>query len=348
MVKKLQRVLFALLLLCVVYAALMLQRNDTTSRQEPEEALDGGKWRIVAIIPDTGGADGRNIRQEMEIAGASYGAYIEFYETASAVEQRSVLQIAVDSGADGVILYPMEKSGYTADLAACEGRGIPVVVISQRLENARFDTFIGSAGNSERMAVLSCVSAVNGEGRLLIVDHLNAGGHFYTEAAMLVPAAEAPAPSGDEDFPALQTKISGLVSAPFEGYRVENVTVLDETHASSYSLYTEVYKLLTSWQPDAVFSYDRDVTNVIAACLTNSNNLEMYAVGYGDPRECAEQLRDGTLNGLVVQYDSYAASTAVRYLAELCKGSYMPPVVDSGLILITENNMERVLGENEL
>ena len=64
---------------------------------------------------------------------------------------------------------------------------------------------------------------------------------------------------------------------------------------------------------DAVFSYDGDVTSTIAACLANINEgQKIYAVGYGSLQDFAEQLRDGTLDGLVTQNDTNAASLAAR------------------------------------
>ncbi|MCI9002237.1 MAG: sugar ABC transporter substrate-binding protein [Oscillibacter sp.] len=355
MIQRAQRVVFGLLILCMGYAAFMLWSTFAMFRMDPGKALERDMPRLLAVIPNGGSADGRSIERELNKAGEQFGAFVEIYETATAEEQRQVLQIAADGGADGVLLYPMEKDGYAAALAACGEENIPVVVISQRLNDAGFDTYIGSAVNSERMAALSCISATEGAGRLLIVDHLNTGGQSYTEAAVLAPAEksvvedpEAPeVPAKPPDYSQLRTKISDLVNAPFEGYRVENVTIIEGPRISPYSLYTEIYRLLASEAPDAVFSYDGDVTNVVAACRTNAY-MDIYAVGYGDPRECAEQLRGGTLNGLVLQNDTYAAALAVRYLVELDKGVSMPASVDSGIVLVTENNMERILGENEV
>lgn len=345
MIKHAQRVVFGLLLACMGYAAFMLWSTFAIFRADPGDGLESGMPRLLAVIPDGGSADGRSLQRELNKAGGQFGALVEIYETATAEEQRRVLQIAADGGADGVLLYPMEKDGYAGALAACGD--IPVVVISQRLASGSFDTYIGSAVNSERMAALSCISATGGAGRLLIVDHLNTGGQSYTEAAMLVPLEDGGGAPEAADYSRLRTKISDLVNAPFEGYRVQNVTVMEGPQISPYSLYTEVYRLLASESPDAVFSYDGDVTSVIAACRTNAY-LDIYAVGYGTPRDCAEQLRAGTLDGLVVQNDTYAAALAVRYLVELVKGASMPAAVDSGIVLITEDNMDRILGENEV
>ena len=84
---------------------------------------------------------------------------------------------------------------------------------------------------------------------------------------------------------------------------------------------------------------------MIAACLTNTYTLpDIYTVGYGDLEECADQIRNGTLDGLIQQNDAYSASLAVRYLLELRKGGIMPADVDSGFTLVTVNNLERILG----
>ena len=257
-----------------------------------------------------------------------------------------MIQIAVDSQAGGILLYPVEKSGYGDVLAECQESLIPVVVISQRLENAAFETCIGSTSTSERMAVLSCIGAGGGTGAVLVVDRLSSGSQLYMEAMVLEP--RAPEESVDTlELPELRTKVSNLTAMSFEGYQVRSAIVLDNEQASSYSMYTEIYKLLDTQRPAAVFSYDADVTNVIAACLTNTYTLpDIYTVGYGDLEECADQIRNGTLDGLVQQNDAYSASVAVRYLTELKKGSTRPTDVDSGFTIVTASNLDRILAGN--
>ena len=344
MIKGSQRIILSLLLICALYAASLITSTYQYFQADTEAALSGDKRRIVAIIPDSGNVDVDGIRREAEAAGDRYGAFVEIYETSTKEEQLRVIQIAVDSSVDGVLLYPMEKTGYDLVLTACRHREIPVVVISRRLDSGPFDTFIGSAVNSERMAVLSCISATEGTGRVLVVDRLNSGGRLYMEAAVLEPSKITTPGAGEE----LKTKAANLVNAPFEGYRVADVTVMDEKQSSSSSLHNEVCNLLETQRPDAVFSYDEDVTNVIAACLTSEADLRgIYAVGYGDVQECAEHLRSGTLDGLVQQNEAYSASLAVRYLVELRKGSIMPASVDSGIALVSADNLERMLTGNE-
>ena len=164
------------------------------------------------------------------------------------------------------------------------------------------------------------------------------------EAAALEPVGtEEP-----QGLPELRTKVANLAEMPFEGYQVQSVTVLEDEQASSYSMYTELYRLLDTQRPAAVFSYDEDVTNVIAACLTNTYTLpDIYTVGYGILEECADQIRSGTLDGLIQQNDAYSASLAVRYLLELRRGGIMPADVDSGFTLVTVNNLDRILAGSE-
>ena len=337
---KWSRLIFGLLLVCAVYAASLIVSTYRLFLIDSGEAPPAGRRRIVAVIPDAGNVDSDTIRRDVEEASERYGAMVEFYETATKEEQFQVIRIAVDSGADGVLLYPMEKQGYGTVLAECRQNRIPVVVISQRLESAPFDTFIGSTNAAERMAVLSCIGAAGGTGKVLVVDRLSSGGQLYMEAAALEPAETAEL----QELPELRTKVANLTGMRFEGYQIQDVTVLDDEQASSYSLYTELYKLLDTQRPAAVFSYDEDVTNVVAACLTNTYTLpDIYTVGYGDLQDCADQIRSGTLDGLIRQNDADSASLAVRYLLELRKGGTMPADVDSGFTLVTVNNLDRIL-----
>ena len=343
MTKHFQQVIMLLLLVCVVYAGALITSTYRLFLVDAEEVPPENRQRIVAVISDAGNVDGDRIRKAAMLAGERYGALVEFYETATKEEQLRVIQIAVDSRAGGILLYPVEKSGYGDVLAECQQNLIPVVVISQRLENAYFNTFIGSTSTSERMAVLGCIGAGGGTDKVLVVDRLSSGSQLYMEAVALEPTVPE-APGEIPELPELRTKVANLTTMSFDGYRVQSATVLDNEQASSYSMYTEIYKLLDTQRPAAVFSYDEDVTNVIAACLTNTYTLpDIYTVGYGDLEECADQIRSGTLDGLVQQNDAYSASVAVRYLTELRKGSIMPADVDSGFTIVTASNLDRIL-----
>jgi len=339
-IKGIRWTIFGLLVLCMVFAVSLVESTYQFLKNTPEDAFSGGKQRIIAVVPGAEDVDIVRIREEVRKSGERYGAYVEVYEAATAAEQQKIIGIAADSEVDGVLLYPMEESGYGSALERCHDKGIPVVVISQRLEEAVFDTFIGAAETSERMAVLSCVSATGGNGTILVVDRLNSDNQLCMEAAVLEPEGNHLPPF----IPELKTKVSGLVSDPFVGYQVKQVKVIERQQSTAYSLYTDVYKLLDVVKPDAVFSYDKDITAVIASCLTSADNLpDIYAVGYGDLKESSSHLLNGTLGGLVQQNDAYSAAVGVRYLVQLRKGSVMPSKLDSGFNLISPENLERML-----
>lgn len=345
MAKYVERGAFVLLLACILYAASLIDSTYKFFSGDSKDMLSEDIWRIVAVIPNDANVDVERIREETEASGERYGALVEFYETSTEEEQERVIQIAADSGADGILLYPITETGYTTPLAVCRQRGIPVVVICQRLENADFDTFIGSAIDSERMAVRSCVTATGGKGSILVIDRLQRGEETYMEAILLSPDQKETAVQQKK----LRTRVSDLAETPFVGYYVQDSISLDEEQAASANLYSELWELLRMYDPQAVFSYDENVTNAIAACLANRQNTpKIYAVGYGRVQECADLLRAGILDGIVQQNDSYSAALAVRYLVQLCKGSIMPNNVDSGITLISRDNLERILAGNEM
>lgn len=343
MAKIFQRVIFCLLILCFFYALEVIGSTYHLFHAGAVDPLANGKQRIVAVIPNTSSVDLEKIRARVSETGEEYGAFVEIYETSTENEQLEVMNIAIDSGVDGILLYPISKTGYDPVLQQCENADIPVVVISQPVDSDRYDTYIGAGAPSERMAVLSCVTATNGTGRVMLLDCMNQDTKTSIEAVVLTPDQENTAPPLGE----LKTRVANLAENPFEWYQVESVTVLNKERAS-LKLYFEIYKLLSVQNPDAVFSYDEDITSVVAACLDSSAFLSnIYTVGYGDVHELADQLRDQTLDGVVVQNDAYAASLAVRYLVALRKDSVMPSVVDAGIMLVTPDNLERILLASE-
>ena len=138
------------------------------------------------------------------------------------------------------------------------------------------------------------------------------------------------------------------MASPFEGYQIRSVIIADESQASSGNLYFEVQKQLLAYQPDAVFSCAEEVTDAVVNCIGHYEPLKgMYVIGHGNPKDYLNHLENGTINGVVTQNDSYAASLGVRFLAQLSSGSYMPQDVDSGITIITPSNMERFFAVEE-
>ena len=74
----------------------------------------------------------------------------------------------------------------------------------------------------------------------------------------------------------------------------------------------ELYRLLDTQRPAAVFSYDEDVTNVIAACLTNTYTLpDIYTTCYDK--------NNTTVNPGFFRRDPVMPETRKRYPRELPK-----------------------------
>ena len=298
----------------------------------------------MAIVPDSSSVDADVIRQEAEVAGERCNVFVDFYPTTTKEEQLQVLQIAVDSDVDGILLYPLESIGYTSALAKCVHKDIPVVAISRRPELAVFHSFIGATDKSERMAMLSCVSATEGKGTLMFMDRQVVDGLLCMEVVVLEPID----PDHETVYQKTKTRVKELVETPFEGYQVRNIAVLNENQASSSNLYSAVQQLLISYQPDAVFSHAEEVTDVIVNCVDNHESLKgTYVIGHGNPKDYLDHLKDGTINGVVTQNDAYSASLGVRFLAQLINGSPMPENADSGITIITAYNMERFFTSEE-
>jgi len=344
MKKRNRAIIIILLLICVGLVVIQLSSGELSIKAgTPKLGIDE-KLRIMVVVPDTSEIDLEGIRTEAEAAAEKCNAFLEFYLTATKEEQLQVLEIASDSHTDGILLYPAEKEGYTSALATCMRKEIPIVVMSRRVENAVYDSFIGSTAKSERMAALGCVGETGGNGKLLFIDRQMVGGLLYMEAILL----EASENDASKVFRQMKTKVSDLAEAPFERYRVADAVVLIDDQASSGNLYTAVLNLLQDYQPDAVFSYAEEVTDVIVNCLTKEENLKgIHVIGYGNPEEYAEHLRDGIINGVVTQNDAYSASLGVRFLAQLRNGSYMPSSADSGITIISADTMERFFASAE-
>ena len=338
MEKRNRAIIIILLLICIGVVVSQLAFGELSIKERSSQSDIDEKLRIMVVIPDTSGIDIEGIRAEAEAAAENRNVFLEFYLTSTKEEQLQVLEIASDSNTDGILLYPAETEGYTSALATCMRKDIPIVVMSRRVKNAVYDSFIGSTAKSERMAVLGCVRETGGNGKILFIDRQMVGGLLYMEAVLLEPSKN----DASEVFLQMKTKVSDLTEASFEGYRVADAVVLVDEQASSSNLYTAVLDLLQGYQPNAVFSYAEEVTDVIVNCLTNEENLKgIQVIGYGNPEEYAEYLREGIVNGVVTQNDAYSASLGVRFLAQLRNGSSMPRSADSGITIISADNMER-------
>lgn len=334
--------LTSLLLVCLGLVYYMIDDANMVYVETADYAKLEEKILVMGIVPKT--EQSGQLLQAMQTAGDLYGAHVELYECTTSQEQANLLALATQVGVDGVMLYPIDSSGYEDMLAQCTQADIPVVVISKRLESGTCDIFIGPSLNAERMAISACIGRVGGEGEILIIDQLVVEQGMYLEVAKITKESQTPAYQGENPM----TRIADVVEKPFDGYTVTDVLTIKDDSTGYNSLYYALKDLINDIEPSAIFSYDESLTNTIASCLAAQQRTTPYVMGYGTLDANESYLRSGEIDGLVVTEDVEASALAVRFLKQLHIKSTMPSESGIGLTLIFQNDLERILENYEL
>lgn len=89
----------------------------------------------------------------------------------SVARQASQIETLVNDGIDGIVIEPASEKGLESALLACELQKIPVVLVTQRLNDEKtIDCFVGPDSRlSGRLQMKACVDDLDGQGDIVIL-----------------------------------------------------------------------------------------------------------------------------------------------------------------------------------
>jgi ribose transport system substrate-binding protein len=281
----------------------------------------------IAVIPKgTSHIFWQSIRAGAERAGKELGVEIIWrgpLREDDRDSQVSEVEGFVSRGVSGIVLAPLDEAALQGPVADAKARNIPVVIFDSGLKGSDYVSFVatdnlkGGELGGERLA-----EAMHGKGKVILLRY--AEGHDSTAKR-------------EQGFLDTLTKHSGIEvvsSNQYVGADVEGAYKRAEAILSSYK------KPDGSLGIDGIFTPNESSTFATLRVLQDNGWAgKVKFVGFDSSDNMVKGLRDGVLDGLVVQDPVKMGYLGVKTIVAHIRGQPIDKRIDTGVHVVTPANM---------
>lgn len=230
--------------------------------------------------------------------------------------QIALVENAISSGVDGIILIPVDSEALVPVAEQAEAAGIPVIVVDGPVNTDKVTSYIATDNEAGgRLAMQTLVDLMGGEGKAVVVNALagipsNDGRGIGAEAV----AAENP-----------------------------GITLLETLRGADQAaaLQNTENMLMANADIGGIFSaYDRGAIGAGQALMNAGLNGKVRHVAFDASGDEIEMLKDGTIDALIVQQPYEMGRLAVEYIFKTINGEEVPAQVATDVVVVTRDNMD--------
>ncbi len=302
----------AILLLGVATAgSLACQRKET-----------GPKKRVIAVIPKgVSHSFWLTVKAGADAAGTEFGVEIDWKGPASETDisgQINIVEDAINRRVDGIVLAPSHGDSLVPMVQRAQREGVPVTIFDSGISTENY---------------LSYVSTDNRAGGALAADRMGAQLKGTGKVAILgVKKGSVSTDEREEGF-------NERIKAAYPGIQVVQWLYGEANAAKSLSTAED---MLTS-HPDlnGLFASNESSTvGAVRAIRQRGLSKQVVLVGFDSTPDLVAQVRDGSIDSLVVQNPFKMGYEGVRTILEKLAGREPARRIDTGVVLLTKENLE--------
>lgn len=287
----------------------------------------GSAWaksdEIAVIVKSANSTFWQNVRKGAETAGADLGGKYKVTfqgpEAETSIDaQVNMVDNAVNRGVAGIVLAASDPVALVPAVKKAYESGIPVVLIDSGLnsDGKYYQSFLATDNRAAgKLAAEKLLAKVKG-GKVAVMS--------FTQGA--ASAIERTGGFIDE----VKAKADYKIVGPYYS-NSEMVTALNQTE-----------DVLGS-NPDiaAIFGANEPTAVGMARAVKQKGFAgKIVAVGFDGNSDLQNFVRDGTLDGIVVQSSYQMGYKGVDTIGKLIKGEKVKKVIDTGVVYVTKENID--------
>ncbi|MDP0403478.1 ABC transporter substrate-binding protein [Glaesserella parasuis] len=278
---------------------------------------------IAVIVKSANSTFWQNVRKGAETAGADLGGKYKVTfqgpESETAIDaQVNMVDNAVNRGVAGIVLAASDPVALVPAVKKAYESGIPVVLIDSGLnsDGKYYQSFLATDNRAAgKLAAEKLLAKVKG-GKVAVMS--------FTQGA--ASAIERTGGFIDE----VKSKADYKIVGPYYS-NSEMVTALNQTE-----------DVLGS-NPDlaAIFGANEPTAVGMARAVKQKDFAgKIVAVGFDGNSDLQNFVRDGTLDGIVVQSSYQMGYKGVDTIGKIIKGEKVEKVIDTGVVYVTKENID--------
>jgi len=279
----------------------------------------------IAVIPKgTTHVFWKSIEAGARKAGAEFGVNILWkgpLKENDRAQQIAIVEQFVAEDVSGVVLAPLDDAALRRPVQTAMEKKIPVVIIDSALQGEVRKDFVSYVGTNNtlggRMAGEQLVKLLGGKGKVVLLRYMEGSASTTErETGFLEVVKKSP-------------EIQMLVENRYGG------ATASEAQTTALNIIDQIR------EADGIFCSNESLTFGMLLAL-RQNNLVGKAkfVGFDASGPLVDALKKGEIHALVAQNPTKMGYEAVKAMVATLHGETVPENVDSGVALITPENVE--------
>ena len=234
-------------------------------------------------------------------------------------QQITVVEDFISRGVDGIVLAPLDDRALMRPVQDAAREKIPVVVIDSGLQGSDYVSYVATDNyKGGVLAARRLGELLKGQGRIFLI-------RYQEGSASTVQREAGFYDTMTKEFPG----ITFLVKDQYAGATTETAYQLAENLISRF--------------PDVqgVFAPNESSTFGTLRALQEAGLAgKIVFVGFDSSPKLVQGLRDGAIQGLVIQNPNKMGYLGVKTIVACLRGEPIDKIVDTGVVLATKDNMD--------
>jgi len=293
------------------------------AKKESGAPAPGGRTLQIAVIPKgTTHEFWKAIHSGAARAGRELGVEILWkgpQREDDRAQQITVVEDFISRGVDGIVLAPLDDRALCAPVRDAVREGIPVIIIDSGLQGSDFLSFVATDNyKGGVLAARRLAELLGGRGDIFLI-------RYQEGSASTTEREQGFLDTMTKEFPAVRF----LVRDQYAGTTTESACQFAENLLSRF--------------PDVagIFCPNESSTFGTLRALQESGLAgKVRFVGFDSSPKLVQGLRDGHLQGLVLQNPTRMGYLGVVQMVKHLRGEPIEARVDTGVTIATRDNMD--------
>jgi ribose transport system substrate-binding protein len=237
-------------------------------------------------------------------------------------EQIKVVDNVVSRGVAGVLLAPLDNRALVTPVRNATRSGIPVVIFDSQLDTDEY---------------ISLIETDNYKGGRMAGDHLAA--LLGKKGPVMMLRLQVGSASTTQREQGFLDAIAGCKEMSVVSSNQYGSTVSDVAYRAAENLIAA--QRVAQGAVAGIFTPNETTTFAMLRALQNANLAgKVRFVGFDSSDKVLQGLRDGLIDGLVLQNPVAMGYQGVKTVVQHLKGEKVPKNIDTGVTLVTKDNMD--------